>query len=492
MAALGLLLLLGVAVALVTTGLPAHVVLVGASVIGALAAVIGGVGSFDVFAALPSRLIGLLDNDLLQAIPLYVAMGALIDRLPIVDSVFVTLMAALPGRHDNRPLVAALALGALMGPMNGSVGASVVALTRTLAPRLKASGIDPATRQTLIAVASTLGVVVPPSLVLILLGDAMLSAHTAALNATGRFDLIVNNRDIFRAALLPAGLFLTAAIVVALVLGRRRAAVDTVASPPSRRDVAVTVTALTFLVALLGGVATGRFYAVEAAAMGALVLFVAAAVGGRLRGGELPRLLDETLATTGVLFALLAAATTFTLVLRVLGTDRLVGSWLEHLPGGPTGIAAAGLAIIGLSAFVLDAFEIIFVIVPIVAPAILVHVEDAAWVSVLILLTLELSFLTPPIGYALMLSRSLMPDAPPLRWTLRRLAPFLVAQAAVLGLVFAFPGLTHPERIFAGATVPVAPRGPATTGGDIPFPEFPATPDFSGIGPAGGDPSHPR
>lgn len=473
----GILLLVGAGLALILTGLPAWIVLLMASIAGALVAVVGG-ASFDLFAALPSRLIGLLENDLLQAIPLYVLMGALIDRLPITDGLFRTITHVLPGRGAHRPLVAGLALGAMMGPMNGSVGASVVALARTLGPRLKSAGVDPATRQALIAVAGTLGVVVPPSLVLILLGDAMLSAHTAALNATGRMDLIINTRDVFRAALLPAGLFLAAAMAVAVVLGRRTPSDETAVERPGRRDVVVAVVSIVFLVALLGGVAAGRFYAVEAAAMGACVLFLAALLGGRLRDGAFRRLLDETLATTGVLFALLMAATTFTLVLRVLGTDRLVSALLTDLPGGATGSAAVGLAVIGLSAFVLDAFEIIFVIVPIIAPAILMRVEDASWIAALILLTLQLSFLTPPVGYALMLSRSLQPDAPPLGAALRRLAPFLVAEILVVAAVFAFPVLTHPDRFFAEPAPPA--RAPGSLDA-IPLPDMSATPSFPGL-----------
>lgn len=478
MSVVGLLLLVAVAITLIVTGLPAFVVLIGAALAGGLAAVIGGV-PFAVFSALPSRLVGLLENDLIQAIPLYVLMGALIHRLPIAGAVFRTLAALVPGRGAEA-LVAGLGLGALLGPMNGSVGASVVALMRTLSPQMKAAGVDPATRQALIAVASTLGVVVPPSLVLILLGDAMLAAHTSALNATGRFDLVVNTRDIFRAAMIPAGIFLVAALVVAWVLGRR-AHGSAEASPlprPSRRDVAVTVVSVGFLVVLLGGVAAGRFYAVEAAAMGAVVLLAAALVSGRLAGPALGAVLDETLATTGVLFALLMAATTFTLVLRMLGTDRLVTAAITTVPGGPLGAAAAGLAIVALSAFVLDAFEIIFVIVPIVAPAMLMRIDDAAWVAMLILLTLQASFLVPPIGYALMLSRGLMRDAPDLRFTLARLAPFLALQAAVIALVLAVPVLARPEKLFAA---------PATAQGhrleDVPLPPEPEPPSFPGLTP---------
>lgn len=475
MSLVGLLLLVAAAITLVVTGLPAFVVLIGAALVGGLVAIAGGL-PVAVFAALPSRLVGLLENDLIQAIPLYVLMGALIDRLPIAGAIFRTLARVVPGR--GRALVAGLGLGALMGPMNGSVGASVVALTRTLSPELKRAGVDPASRQALIAVAGTLGMVVPPSLVLILLGDAMLAAHTSALNATGRFDLVVNTRDIFRAAMIPAGLFLLGAFVVAWFLGRRAetGSGDDGVSKPSRSDVAVTIVSVGSLVALLGGVAAGRFYAVEAAAMGAVVLFVAAVIGGRLGNGGLTAILDETLRVTGVLFALLMAATTFTLVLRMLGTDRLVTQAISSVPGGSLGAAAAGLAIVAVSAFVLDAFEIIFVIVPIVAPAMLVRIEDAAWVAMLILLTLQASFLLPPVGYALMLSRGLMPDAPDLRFTLAKLGPFLAVLMAIIGLVLTFPSFAHPERLWGTVQSAETKKGLD----DLPLPSLPPPPGAVG------------
>jgi TRAP-type mannitol/chloroaromatic compound transport system permease large subunit len=143
------------------------------------------------------------------------------------------------------------------------------------------------------------------------------------------------------------------------------------------------------------------------------------------------------------LFALLIAATTLTLVLRLLGTDRLVGDWLIAVPGSDIAVVAVVLALIGLSAFVLDAFEIIFVIVPIVIPPLLVRVADARWVAALVLLTLQTSFLLPPFGYALMMLRSTLKETVPTGALVRALLPFLLVQWTVLGIVLVAPQLTH-------------------------------------------------
>jgi tripartite ATP-independent transporter DctM subunit len=442
----GLGLLLLVAAGIVFTGLPAFVVLIAVASLGALAGLATGTVPYSLLTALPGRLINLLENDLLQALPLYVLMGLLLDRLPIARALFRSGLAVLRS-SPSAPLVSGMTLGALLGPMNGSVGASVLALSRVVAPRLAERGVPPPLRYAAVAVASTLGVVIPPSLVLILLGDAMLNAHTIAVTTTGRSDRVINTQDVFHGALGPAALSLVLTLAVAWFVGRRvqRAAG---AAPLPRETVgtgeAVTAAvALVALAVLLGGVATGYFYAVEAAAMGATTLLLAGFLSGRLHGAVLRQVLADAMATTGALFALLIAATTLTLVLRLLGTDRLVGDWLVAMPGSEITVVAVVLGLIGLSAFVLDAFEIIFVIVPIVIPPLLVRVADARWVAALVLLTLQTSFLLPPFGYALMMIRGTLKEAVPTGALVRALLPFLIVQWTVLGIVLVAPQLTH-------------------------------------------------
>jgi tripartite ATP-independent transporter DctM subunit len=438
---LGLLILVGLGIAL--TGLPAVVVLIGVSVLGAVAGLATGAIALPILSALPGRLLNLLENDLLQALPLYVLTGLLLDRLPVADALYRTSLALLP-RKPSAPLASGMALGALLGPMNGSVGASVLALSRVVAPRLSEAGVPPAKRFAAVAVASTLGVVIPPSLVLIFLGDAMMSAHTIAVTQTGRNDRVINTQDVFHGALMPAGMFLVLCVALAWITGR---GIEAKAATPAPRltlgEGVLAAMALGFLLVLLGGVAAGYFYAVEAAAMAAFVLLAAGIVTGRLRGKVMRDLLTDVMATTGALFGLLIAATTLTLILRLLGTDRLVSAWMVSLPGNDVAITTIILLVIGLTAFVLDAFEIIFVIIPIVIPPLLIRVADASWVAVMVLLTLQTSFLLPPFGYALLMLRGRLRDATPMGAIARALAPFLVAQWLVLGAVLLWPQLVH-------------------------------------------------
>jgi TRAP-type mannitol/chloroaromatic compound transport system permease large subunit len=196
-------------------------------------------------------------------------------------------------------------------------------------------------------------------------------------------------------------------------------------------------------VGLLAAVTAGYIYAVEAAAAGAFALALFGAATGGLTGPALGDVLRTTMAVTGALFALFVAATTFTLVFRAFGTDRLLAAMIVAIPGGAIGATVAVLLLLGLCGLVLDAFEIILVIVPLLMPPLLVRVPDAVWASALAMLALQASFLVPPFGYAVMMARAPLPDHLPLGSVARALAPFLGAQAVVLALTLAVPALTH-------------------------------------------------
>jgi len=439
--AAGFWMLLAVAITLLATGLPAYAVLMGVSGAFATLGVLAGGIEYPLLTALPSRIIGLMETDLLQALPLYVFMGALLNRLPLADRLF-RCGVALGHRSGGAPAMATLGLGALLAPMNGSVGASVAMLSRAIAPKLEARGVSAAESTALVCVASTLGVVIPPSLVLILLGDAMMRAHTEATNVTKEMVRIVNTQDIFRGALVPAAMFLALSLLTAWWLGRRAPAHGPAERPTAMEWATAAVTAV-FVVGLLAGVAAGYFYAVEAAAMGGTALLLFGVATGGLRGAAFPAVLRDTMAVSGALFALFVAATTFTLVFRAFGTDHLLDTLVAQVPGGATGAAIAVLVVFALCAFVLDAFEIVFVIVPIVMPPVLTRAPDAVWISVLALLALQASFLVPPSGYAVMMARSLLKQKTPIRPLVRALAPYLGTQLVVLALLVALPQLAH-------------------------------------------------
>ena len=457
MEASGLWMLATAAALMLATGLPAWVVLTGVAL--AFSGLGVALGAFEggLLAALYSRLVGLLENDLLQALPLYVLMGALINRLPLADVLFRALARALAWSGCGGAL-AGLGLGVILAPMSGSVGASASMLARTVYPRLPASGGGPPRNLALVCMASTLGVVIPPSLVLILLGDAMLRAHTEAANVTGLAGRIINTQDVFHAALVPAAILL--ALCIAIVAATRRvAARDARAEPPLRPgEWAVAIATLVLVVGLLAGVALGYLYAVEAAATGGVAIVAYGLASRTLTGRVLSDTLEDTMALTGALFALLVGATFFTLVQRGFGTDRWLAAAFAHFSGGATLLLVAVLAGLALCAFVLDAFEMIFVVIPMVVPPLLTRVTDATWIAVLTLLILQASFLVPPFGYAVLMTRSRVADRMPTLLLARALAPYVAAQALVLAIVIAFPGLLWRDADSdALRTAPLAP-----------------------------------
>jgi TRAP-type mannitol/chloroaromatic compound transport system permease large subunit len=440
---LGLAMFAAAIVLMITTGLPVYAVLLAVATLFAALGVAGGAFELALLGALPSRLVGLLEHDLLQALPLYAFIGALLNRLPLAR-----LMHAggerLFARSPASAQLSALGVGALLAPMNGSVGASLHMLARGIAPALAARAVAPAEAAATICVASTLGIVIPPSLVLLLLGDAMLTAHTEAMNLTHAAVRIVNTQDVLRAAIVPGFAVLCAALAIAAWRGRGRPR----ATPPplGRGDAAQATIAALAIALLLGAVASGRLYAVEAAASGGVLLLAWGLASRQLDRERLRAVLRDAMKLTGLLMALLIGATTFSLVLRGFGTDGLIARGLLTLAAHPRAMLGAVLAGMVACVFVLDAFEMIFLVVPIVMPPLLSVVPDAAWVAALTLLVLQLGFLLPPLGYAIVMSRAALRPAPPLRALARALAPQLAAQALLIAVLLAWPGLTRLGR----------------------------------------------
>jgi len=452
----GLWMLAAVGIVLIATGLPAWTVLLGVAAAFAAAGVALDVFTLPILTAAPARVLGLLENDLLQALPLYVLMGALLHHLPLADILF-RMTSRLLRRTGAGPALAGLGLGALLAPMNGAVGSSVATLARTVSPRLAAAGIAPERNAAIVAVASTLGVVVPPSLVLILLSDAMMRAHTEAVNATGIAARIVNTQDVFVGALLPAAVLLLLHVLLTLRTGRTRRSAPVDVEPSATRGEAV-VAGMTFAIVggLLAAVTMGYLYAVEAAATGGVLLLAFGALSRTLTARVLRDVLRDTLAVTGALFALLVGATVFTLVLRAYGTDRWVAAALVALPGGAPATLAVVLATVAACALVLDALEMIFVVIPVVMPALLAQVGDAAWVAVLTLLILQASFLAPPFGYAVLMVRNVLREPLATGPLSRALLPYLGAQLAVVALTLAWPGIVWHRDEPPGALAPAA------------------------------------
>lgn len=465
--------LLALALALMTTtGWPTYAVLLGVCTLGALAGL--GLGAFDValLQNLPWRIVGLLEHDLLQALALYALVGALLHRLALAGHLYNGLRKVLAFVAPRAaPELAGMLLGLLLAPMNGSVGASLLTLARTAGTGWAREGLPAAQRTALVAVTSTLGVIVPPSLVLLLLGDAMLRAHTEGVNMARALSLpaadaahaanrIVNTQDILQAALVPAAALLLGWLAVAWCGARRkpRPAAPREAREPLAWQEGWTLLLVPLLIgALLVLVTLGRVRAVEGAAAACVLLLGWGVVSRQLTRAVLWQVLDDAMALTGALYALLVAATTFSLLLRGFGTDGLVARLMLSLQGHPMLGLAAVLAVLLACAFVLDAFELIFLVVPLVMPPVLAQLDDAAWIATLTLLVLQAGFLLPPFGYALVLARGQVAPRPPVAGIARSLAPYLAVLATVTALVMALPQTTRWLRTSPTALAPDRP-----------------------------------
>jgi TRAP-type mannitol/chloroaromatic compound transport system permease large subunit len=439
----GMWMLLVLAALIFTTGLPVWALLIGTASLYSVVGWLTGLFDTQVLAAISGRILGLLEHDLLQALPLYVFVGILLQRLTVADTLFssITRMFRWTGAGTS---VAALGVGVLVSPMNGSVASSSAMMARLVAPRLGRMNSAPATA--LISVASTIGVVVPPSLVLILLGNAMMSAHTEASNLPGYLlggQRIINTQDVFHAALLPAAIVLVLWLLIAWWQGRSLPAEPTDKALPMRHwMLSGAVICATLL--LLGSVFMGLMFAVEAAATGGVVLVLATLIGQALNRSQWIAVLADTLSLSGALLALLVGATTFSLVFRLWGTDRWIASLVLGSHLSPVVTAALVLLLVALCAWVLDAFEMIFVIIPIVAPLLVVLLGDAQQTAVLLLLVLQLSFLVPPMGYAVMMARSRSGLVNTSIWySVLALLPYIVVQCAITLMVFLNPWTVH-------------------------------------------------
>lgn len=470
MSSLGLWMFAVALALMVLTGLPVYAVLLATS--SAFAALGCALGAFDLrlLGAVSSRVVGLLEHDLLQALPLFALSGALLNQLPLARLLH-RAAERLFQRSTCATELAALTVGALLAPMNGSVGASLHSLSRSVAPAMLERGVAPNRMAATVCVASTLGVVIPPSLVLLLLGDAMMRAHTEAVNVTHAAVRIVNTQDVMRAVWLPGLIVLLMALALTAWRGRSSDAKPVPKPMPksmpnglSGCDAVMAAAVVAVILLLLVGVATGRFFAVEAAATGCVLLAVGASVSGRLPWRQWKRVLSDAMNLTGALMALLVGATAFSLVLRAFDTDALIARQLQILSAQPAVLLAVVLGGMLLCSFVLDAFEMIFLVVPLVMPPVLMVVPDAAWMAALTLLVLQLGFLLPPFGYALVMSRQVLPQADGahrvgLHDLSKALWPQLLAQACLIAAVLFLPQITQWTR-------PVEPVRPGPTNTD--------------------------
>ena len=456
-----------IAFALLMLGFPVAFTLVGTAILMAAVGSVLGMFDFHLLSALPLRVVGLMENDLLQAVPLFLYLGVVLERSTLAADLLEGL-SSLFGRRAGGIGIASFIIGALFAPMTGAVGATVLTIGLLALPSMLEAGYDKRLASGIVCSAGTLGTILPPSIVLILLGSFMQSATVEAQLARGA--AVVNPltvEDLYLGAFGPGALVLGLGIsYVALVAYFRP---ERCPPAPAMLTHPLSFGALIFrlflplglIVALLGAIVTGMMYTVEAAASGAIGATLYALARRQLTLDRLAATVQSVMKLTAMMFMLLIGATTFSLVFRGFSGDVYVTHLMSSLPGGTVGPVAVVMAVCFGLGFFLDALEIIFLVVPIAMPPLLFLGADPVWLAVLTAINLQTSFLHPPFGFALFFMRSVAPRSISTGDIYWGALPFIFVQLIVLALVWVQPTLVTAIPAAWNA----APPGPADPGG---------------------------
>jgi tripartite ATP-independent transporter DctM subunit len=454
-----LLLFLAVGVALMA-GYPVAFTLAGVSL--GFAFLGEWLGYFDAafLEALPNRLYGIMINETLIAVPLFVFMGVMLERSRVAESLLDT-MASLFGSLRGGLGISVALVGMLLAASTGIVGATVVTMGLLSLPTMLKRNYDPGVATGTICAAGTLGQIIPPSIILVLLGDVLSSAYQQAqLNMGVWSPETVSVGDLFVGALIP-GLVLVALYIAYLLLLAWLKPAKVPAMPAEDRDTGVRlwlrvlkvlVPPLLLIVAVLGSILAGVATPTEAASVGAMGAMLLAAARGQLNLTTLRETMRQTTIVTSMVFMIFIGAALFSLVFRGFGGDEVVSEILNNLPGGMVTAVAIVMLVMFLLGFILDFIEITFVVVPIVAPILLQMGLDPVWLGVMIALNLQTSFLTPPFGFALFYLRGVAPPEVRTSDIYRGVAPFIVIQLLMLGVLALWPDLATwlPAQVYGG------------------------------------------
>jgi tripartite ATP-independent transporter DctM subunit len=449
-AAVCALLLVGYPVALTLAGLSLGFAGIGAAL---------GVMNLALLGALPARIFGIMSNDVLLAIPLFIFMGVMLERSRIAEDLLETmgrLFGALPGGLGFSVIV----VGVLLAAAKGVVGATTVTMGLIVLPTMLRHGYDKALAAGTVAATATLAQIFPPATVLVLLGDQLSNSYQAAQLAQGNFaPQTVSVADLFAGAIIPGLvlvlLYLLYLIGIAIFFPQKSPPIAPDPDAPrgfalARRLIAVLIAPIALILAVLGSILGGIATPTEAASVGAVGAILLAMLRSGVTGLLMP-VMVRTTQITSMIFVILIGATLFSLVFRGLGGDTMVERALTNLPGGVAGATLAVMAALFLLGFVMDAFEIIFVVVPIVAPVLLkMPGVDPVWLGIMMAVNLQTSYMHPPLGPTLFYLRGVAPPEVTTRHIYLGIIPYVLIQLAMLVALWFLPALATwlPHKLY--------------------------------------------
>jgi len=403
--------------------------------------------------ATSSRIFGIMQNESLLAVPLFVFMGLILERSKVAENLLDT-MASLFGPLRGGLGFSVVIVGTLMAASTGIVGATVVTMGLLSLPTMLRRGYDPALASGTICASGTLGQIIPPSIVLILLGDVL----TNAANKAGSTQTSVG--ELFAGALIPGiGLVSLYLIYLAYVAFRNPEAMPAIPQEERqlrsrlqlfKRVLVALLPPLILIVSVLGSIIGGLAAPTEAAAVGAMGAILLAVLQRQMNMEILRYAMRRTVAITSMVFMILIGATIFSLVFRGFGGEELVTDLLRDLPGSQYTAVFLVMLLMFLLGFVLDFIEITFVVVPIVAPVLLMMGVHPTWLGIMIAINLQTSFLTPPFGFSLFYLRGVAPKGVRTEQMYKGVLPFIGIQIIAMLMLAFWPELATwlPERIF--------------------------------------------
>ncbi len=387
---------------------------------------------FDFFHLLPLRVWGVMTNYVLIAVPLFVFMGVMLEKSGLAEELLET-MALLFGRLRGGLAISIVVVGAMLGASTGIVGATVVTMGMLSLPTMLRRGYSPEVAAGTVAASGTLGQIIPPSIVLVLLGsilnvsigDMFMGAVIPGFTLVGLYLLWIGILAILRPNLVPA----MPAADLAVFRGAGMA----------RKILQAFILPFFLILAVLGSIFAGIASPTEAAAVGAFGATVLTIAQGKFSISVLKAVMAETTHLTCMVFFILVGATSFGLVFRGMEGDIYLTNLIVSADMGPSAFLALVMVMIFIAGFFIDFIEITFIIVPVVAPIFQQFGVDPLWLGILIAMNLQTSFLTPPFGFSLFYLKGVAPKGIETGHIYRGIIPFIIIQIIAVGLVIAFP-----------------------------------------------------
>ncbi len=425
-------------------GYPVAFTLSGVSILFALICIPFGIFDESILKSIPLRIFGIMNNVTLLAVPLFIFMGTVLERSGIAAKMLENMALAFKNIRGGLS-ISIIAVGALLAASTGIVGATVVTMGLMSLPVLIQQGYKKDFSSGLVASTGTLGQIIPPSIALVLLGDVMSNAYQRAQNNMGIFSQqTVTVGDLFIGAIVPGVMICLGYLIYTIFQNYKNSNIlfEPEANSASFKDILKTLALpLLLIILVLGSIIAGIATPTEASAIGAAGALLIVLINGKLTLDFIKETSQKTAVVSTMIFTILIGASIFSLIFRGVGGDDLIDLVFGSLPGGPYTALIFVLIFIFLLGFILDFIEICYVIVPLVAPPLLMMGFDPVWLAILIAINLQTSFLTPPFGFSLFYLRGVANESIQTSEIYNGVIPFIFIQLLVLITVLFLPFL---------------------------------------------------